>query len=275
MDSAAGMVGSPIMVRYAWHDSGTWDKSNPGVGGADGSIRFKEELGHGANAGLIKARGFIEKFKEKYPILSWADLIQMASAEAISLAGGPTIPMRYGRKDADACPKEGNLPDGNAPFPRGVGAAQHLRDVFHRMGFSDKDIVALSGAHTLGRAFAERSGATSYGYGNKGTSFTSNADHVARKDGKKGLGMQGGQSWTKRWLTFDNSYFTEKPDKELLMLDTDRVIREDASYKPYFEKYAQSQKAFFDDYADAHRRLSELGSTFLVPGGITIDQSKL
>lgn len=26
---------------------------------------------------------------------------------------------------------------------------QHLRDVFYRMGLSDKDIVALSGGHTL------------------------------------------------------------------------------------------------------------------------------
>ena len=28
--------------------------------------------------------------------------------------------------------------------------APHLRDVFHRMGFSDQEIVALSGAHSLG-----------------------------------------------------------------------------------------------------------------------------
>lgn len=27
--------------------------------------------------------------------------------------------------------------------------SKHLKDVFHRMGLSDKDIVALSGAHTL------------------------------------------------------------------------------------------------------------------------------
>lgn len=28
----------------------------------------------------------------------------------------------------------------------------HLRHIFYRMGFDDKGIVALSGAHTLGRA---------------------------------------------------------------------------------------------------------------------------
>lgn len=30
-----------------------------------------------------------------------------------------------------------------------VAGASHLRDVFYRMGLSDKDIVALSGGHTL------------------------------------------------------------------------------------------------------------------------------
>merc|ERR1712196_378248 len=41
----------PIMVRLAWHDSGTYDKETK-TGGANGSIRFKDESGHGANAGL-------------------------------------------------------------------------------------------------------------------------------------------------------------------------------------------------------------------------------
>ena len=30
--------------------------------------------------------------------------------------------------------------------------------VFYRMGFNDQEIVALSGAHTLGRAWKNRSG---------------------------------------------------------------------------------------------------------------------
>jgi len=264
----------PIMIRLAWHDSGTYDVSKPGVGGANGSIRFKEELGHGANAGLSKALRYVEKFKEKYPMISYADIMQMASAEAIELMGGPHINMRYGRIDADECPPEGNLPAGNSPFPGGVDAKQHLRDVFHRMGFSDQEVVALSGAHTVGRAFTERSGTTKYGYGSRGTSYTSNEAHKARRDGKEGLGMTGGQSWTKNWLTFDNSYFIRDGDESLIVLETDDIIMKDPAFKPHAERYAKSKEEFFKDYAQAHKRLSELGSRWMVVDGITIPPSK-
>lgn len=48
-------------------------------------------------------------------------------------------------------PPNGRLPDASK-------GSQHIRDVFYRMGFSDRDIVALSGAHTLGRCHTDRSG---------------------------------------------------------------------------------------------------------------------
>ena len=35
---------------------------------------------------------------------------------------------------------------------------QHVRDVFHRMGFNDREIVALCGAHAVGRCHTDRSG---------------------------------------------------------------------------------------------------------------------
>ena len=66
------------------------------------------------------------------------------------LAGGPKIPLRFGRKDVDqpeGCAPEGNLPAGGAPWPAPAkGPGDHLRQVFYRMGFSDQEIVALSGA---------------------------------------------------------------------------------------------------------------------------------
>lgn len=62
--------------------------------------------------------------------------------------------------------------------------------------------------------------------------------------------MSGGQSWTEKWLKFDNSYFSipEGPDSaQLLRLQTDSCLSQDPSFKPFFDKYAASQDDFFAD----------------------------
>ncbi|XP_057974017.1 probable L-ascorbate peroxidase 6, chloroplastic/mitochondrial isoform X2 [Malania oleifera] len=243
----------PILVRLGWHDAGTYNKNIedwPQRGGANGSLRFEIELKHAANAGLVNALKLIQPIKDKYSGVTYADLFQLASATAVEEAGGPKIPMKYGRVDvsgSEQCPEEGRLPDAGPPSPAG-----HLRDVFYRMGLNDKEIVALSGAHTLGRSRPERSG-----WGKPETSYT-----------KGGPGAPGGQSWTVQWLKFDNSYFRdikEKRDEDLLVLPTDAVLFEDPSFKVYAEKYAEDQEAFFKDYAESHAKLSNLGAKFDPP----------
>ncbi len=53
----------PVLVRLAWHASGTYDKET-GTGGSNGAtMRFAPEGGHGANAGLKNARDFLEPVK--------------------------------------------------------------------------------------------------------------------------------------------------------------------------------------------------------------------
>ncbi|CAM9647351.1 unnamed protein product [Chrysoparadoxa australica] len=271
---------NPILVRLAWHDSGTYDDTVgsaqfPKCGGANGSIRFTPELGHGANAGLINAIKLLEPIKEKHPNVGWADLIQMASATAIEMAGGPKIPMRYGRVDtsvAEDCPAEGNLPGAAGPFDDGSATpAEHLRKVFHRMGLNDQEIVALSGAHTLGRAWPDRSGTCPKGK----TGYTSGG-HCPMTGSKSGggLGKEGGMSWTCNWLKFDNSYFVElqhtEKDEDLLVLDTDKCLVEDEGFSQHAKLYAEDQDAFFAAYASAHAKLSELGSKFEPAEGIKL-----
>ena len=199
----------------------------------------------------------------------------MASAKSIELAGGPVIDMKYGRVDAtspEQCAPEGNLPDAEAG-PEGTlggtsgtastkdeSVAWHLRKVFYRMGLGDEDIVALSGAHTFGRAYADRSG-----LGAEKTKFT-DGSKVMRADGKEAKYTPGGSPWVENWLIFDNSYFTTIPDastdEELLKLSSDRVLFEDPGFKVYAEKFRDSKEAFFESYAKSHKKLSELGSTF-------------
>ncbi|CAM8935388.1 unnamed protein product [Rhodiola kirilowii] len=215
---------APIMLRLAWHDAGTYDCKTK-TGGPNGSIRNEEEYSHGANNGLKIALDFCEEVKAKYPKITYADLYQLAGVVAVEVTGGPTIDFVPGRKDSKVSTKEGRLPDAKQ-------GSSHLKDVFYRMGLSDKDIVALSGAHTLGRAHPERSGF----------------------DGP----------WTKEPLKFDNSYFVEllKGEAEgLLKLPTDKALLDDPAFRPYVELYAKDEDAFFRDYAASHKKLSELGFT--------------
>ncbi|EYU37947.1 hypothetical protein ABFS82_02G008800 [Erythranthe guttata] len=213
---------APIMLRLAWHDAGTYDV-NTKTGGPNGSIRNEEEYTHGANSGLKIALDFCEAVKSKCPRITYADLYQLAGVVAVEVTGGPTINFVPGRKDSKISPKEGRLPDAKKGVP-------HLKDVFYRMGLSDKEIVALSGAHTLGRAHPERSGF----------------------DGP----------WTKEPLKFDNSYFQEllKGESEgLLKLPTDVALLDVPEFRHYVELYAKDEDTFFKDYAESHKKLSELG----------------
>jgi len=208
------------------------------------------------------------------PEVSWADIIQMASATSIELAGGPKIDMCYGRVDADASPDQSVAPFGLPDaYPKDEPAA-HLRHVFGKYdGMGDREIVALSGAHTLGRAFKERSGAVTNCAGEAGaTKYTCSAYCAAGVSGTSN-GMAGGKSWTSNWLRFDNSYFSlggKMDPTNLIAFPTDTVLETDAGFKPYFDKYAASEAAFFADYAASHKKLSELGSNFSPAEGIRI-----
>jgi cytochrome c peroxidase len=67
----------PTLLRLAWHSSGTYDKMTRTGGSSGGTIRFKEELAHGGNAGLGEtAVRWMEPIYQKYKDagLSYADL---------------------------------------------------------------------------------------------------------------------------------------------------------------------------------------------------------
>jgi L-ascorbate peroxidase len=193
----------------------------------------------------------------------------MAGAAAVEASGGPSIRLRYGRRqtdDGEQCSSEESSKRAATavpPFPDGAAsAAAHLRALFSRMGFSDSEAVALMGAHTLGRAHRSRSG-----HGAAHTPYTK--DVVTARP-------RGGSSWTQNWNTFDNSYFRELAapmhDARLLKLPTDLALLEDPAFRGHVERFARDQQVFFTEYAAAHVRMSEAGALFDPPGGIFLDQ---
>jgi L-ascorbate peroxidase len=273
----------PILLRLAWSDAGTFDhtvKSWPARGGCNGSIRFDSELEKPVNRGLNKAIALLEDIKVKYPSVSWADLIQMAGAQAVESAGGPKIAMIYGRKDAtfeqEGTYVQAELPSATWPYPDGAPSAQvHIRNIFYRMGFTNREIVALCGAHTLGRAFEDRTGVSRHSSGDQGATNYTRLTCFARRDDRPGVGMPGGCSWTQKWLSFDNSYYRrmiDNPhDPDLLWLPTDKALYECPEFRPFFETYAKNEQVFFDDYAKAHVKMATLGVELDPKRGFTLD----
>jgi catalase (peroxidase I) len=74
----------PTLVRLAWHSSGTYDKMLNNGGSSGGTIRFKEELAHGGNAGLADtAVSWMEPIYDKYKDqgLSYADLYTLGGGK--------------------------------------------------------------------------------------------------------------------------------------------------------------------------------------------------
>jgi len=93
--------------------------------------------------------------------LSWADLIAYVGVVSIETMGGPAIPFAYGRvdeMDPGKVTPDGRLPDADKGDGPGPKTRAGIREVFNRMGFDDQEIVALSGAHALGRCHADASG---------------------------------------------------------------------------------------------------------------------
>eukprot|EP00581_Thalassiosira_minuscula_P019678 CAMPEP_0183727202 /NCGR_PEP_ID=MMETSP0737-20130205/25085_1 /TAXON_ID=385413 /ORGANISM="Thalassiosira miniscula, Strain CCMP1093" /LENGTH=267 /DNA_ID=CAMNT_0025958777 /DNA_START=17 /DNA_END=820 /DNA_ORIENTATION=- len=239
----------PILIRLSWHDAGVYSTGKLTGGCPNACMRFTDasEGTFGANAGLpTTALDLLKPITEKYAdagVISHADLWTLAANVGIESMGGPAIPTRFGRKDAASSSEGvesqvGRLPDGD----KGV---DHLREIFHPKGFTDKDIVALSGAHTVGSCHADRSGF----------------------DG----------AWTEAPLKFDNSYFTDLLEKSYvdettaqgcpqkkhagsgtIMLISDLALLE-SPFKETVELYAKDQEAFFKDFTAAWVKLQENG----------------
>ena len=277
----------PTLLRLAWHSSGTYDKIAKNGGSGGGTIRFKEELAHGGNAGLDKMVALLEPVHNKYPDISYADLYTLAGATALE-AAGLKVPWKAGRVDQPvaAVTPDGRLPAADKGAPSDTIKALKF-DVFYRMGFNDQEIVALSGAHALGRCHPDASG-YSGPWTPTPTKLTTGYYNLLLS-----------APWTlKEW---DGPMQFEDPSGKLMMLPSDIALLQvcaaamqqhaahssrtrapshtaqppshppfssplqDKTWRKYVKMYAADQDLFFKDFTAAYTKLTELGTKNLKP----------
>lgn len=184
-------------------------------------------------------------------------MILIDAAVAIENMGGPAIPWKAGRKDVAAVGAGNTLPDGRLPNANmGCPSAtnSHIRDIFGRMGFNDREIVALCGAHAVGRCHTDASGF--WGPWTRAESTFSNEYFVQL------LGEKWTEKKTHEGKPWKGPLQYESKDGALMMLPADLWLLEDKEFRKYVELYAKDEQAFFNDFAAAFSKLLELGVKF-------------
>lgn len=270
-----GIGFGPSLVRLAWHSSGTYTKTDSktsgcpyhvkdqdgglGVGGSfGGTMRWPKEAQDGANNGLQNTRWLLEKVQKEFPWISYGDLYTLGGVVAIQEMGGPKIGWRSGREDLNAeFAHTDKLPDASKD-------ATYVRNLFGRMGFNDREVVSLIGAHALGSCHV-------------------NAPGLPTEDGDETESTGPGSGYTGRWTASPN-FFTNEFYKlllsekwnwknwdgpkqyvnkdDLMMLPADMALVQDPKYKKIVEMYAKDQNLFFKDFSKDFQKLLELGIDF-------------
>lgn len=210
-------------------------------------MRYEAEGGDPANAGLQNARVFLEPVKRLHPWITYSDLWTLAGVTAIRAMGGPEIDWLPGRTDFvddSKLPPRGRLPDA-------AQGAEHIRHIFYRMGFNDREIVALSGAHNLGRCHTANSGFEGK-WVNNPTRFSNQYFRLLLSE-----------TWTEKTIPESGmlqfSSFDQDTEEELMMLPTDIALTTDPEFSKYVQLYAKDKDVFFKDFTKAFAKLLELG----------------
>ena len=122
------------------------------------------------------------------------------------------------------------------------------------MGFNDREIVALCGAHSLGRCHVAASGYWGP-WTNAETTFSNEYFRLLVEEKWTPKTTHEGQLWS-------GPFQYENPSGTLMMLPSDLWLLEDPAFRQYVELYAKDEKLFFSDFAAAFAKLLELGVQF-------------
>jgi len=192
----------PLLVRLAWHCSGSYRVTDGKGGCSGGQHRFEPQRSWDDNTNLDKARALLAPIKARYgDALSWGDLIIAAGTTALRSMGTPVRRFCFGRIDdsdgtrsldlgpsdeqREVAPCEVNgecerplgtttigliylnpegpvVEAGGSPVPDPSLSAKDVRDSFARMDHDDRGTVALIGG---GHAFGKTHGACPAGPG--------------------------------------------------------------------------------------------------------------
>ncbi|RCV44209.1 hypothetical protein SEVIR_9G361500v4 [Setaria viridis] len=247
------------------------------VQGCDASVLlddaggFTGEKGAGPNAGSLRGFDVIDNAKMLLELLcpqtvSCADILAVAARDAVEQLGGPSWTVPLGRRDATTA--SASLANSDLPGP--TSNLNGLLNAFSNKGLSTTDMVALSGAHTVGRAQCRNFRARIYNDTDIDATFAASlrascpAQAGSSSDGA--LEPLDGTSPD----AFDNDYFGNLLSQRGL-LHSDQALFGGGATDGLVRAYASDAGRWGSDFAAAMVRMASIGPLTGTDGEIRVN----
>ncbi|KAK7395915.1 hypothetical protein VNO78_16520 [Psophocarpus tetragonolobus] len=205
---------------------------------------------------VIKAKQAVE---DACPgVVSCADILALATRDVIGLLGGPSFNVELGRRDgliSKASNVEGKLPKASFNLDQ-------LNALFAKHGLSQTDLIALSGAHTVGFSHCDQ-------FANRIYSFTPSNPVDPTLDPTYAQELMAGCPRNpdptvvlaldpQSPASFDNVYYQNLVSGKGL-LTSDQVLFEDATSQSTVVRFANNAADFNEAFVAAIRKLGRVG----------------
>ncbi|KAK4796790.1 hypothetical protein SAY86_029116 [Trapa natans] len=190
--------------------------------------------------------------------ISCADIVAIAARDAVTTTGGPYWEVLKGRKDGRVSRASETV---NLPAP--TFNVTQLIQSFAERGLGLKDLVALSGAHTLGfshcSSFEVRLSNFSSTHDTDPSMNPLFVEELRKKCPKPNRGRNAGQFLDGTSSAFDNDYY-----KKLIagkgVFGSDQALFSDYRTRWLVESFAKDQGLFFREFAASMVKLGNVGA---------------
>ncbi|XP_049356258.1 peroxidase 27-like isoform X2 [Solanum verrucosum] len=257
--SIAPTLAAPLL-RMHFHDCF--------VRGCDGSVLLNSTKGNKAERDAIpnqSLRGFqvIDAAKSALEkecpgIVSCSDILALAARDAVSLINGPTWSVPLGRRDG----RVSILSEASKNLPTPFDNFTTLKTTFGALGLNVKDLVVLSGGHTIGMSHCFSFSSRLYNFTGKGD-MDPNMDqnyinHLKIKckpgDVTTIVEMDPGS-----FKSFDTDYYS-MVSKRRGLFASDAALLTDTQTKHYvLSQLNQHGSTFFKDFGESMLKMGQIG----------------
>ncbi|KAH7542103.1 hypothetical protein FEM48_Zijuj02G0037700 [Ziziphus jujuba var. spinosa] len=241
------------------------------VNGCDGSILLDDSANFTGEKNAIPNRNSVRGFhvidavksavEDVCPgIVSCADILAIVARDSVVFLGGPSWRVKLGRRDSRAASQAA----ANENLPSPTSNLTELISIFRKFGFTTREMVALSGAHTIGKARCTNFRGRLY-------NDLDIDDVFAKERRSKCPELQGSGDDNlapldiQTTIAFDNSYYINifmkmgllHSDQQLFQLQNNGTGG-GVSTDSMVVEYMKSQSSFFSDFAKAMVKMGDL-----------------